>query len=330
MTRIENTIRDLLPIESLLKENMECDSEGEDATPPQTLFENISSFAQTFNESKKRRSQSQLIGGGQDVMKISSSMEDSPVISKRPLHSLSTPPRDYKNTDTELDEDTKSVHDILDARYSSGEDDRKSDACRFEKDNHQKGGNEFPSEQEWARDNAEPATDEKHNREKTSSGFATDSQSSENTIDKGLSAANKKQFFETFDPESLFDPLHEENVKLIPLGKTIQDNSRTNDKTKLDSYNKENKDADSENSEDNVRVKYNIGGEEFINSVCEDIPSVKQKQAPEKIDLDVYSANEELPIGPSRFDNTEDSRLSKPKVPSLDGLDTANFFSDID
>ncbi|RKO94856.1 hypothetical protein BDK51DRAFT_34360 [Blyttiomyces helicus] len=324
MTCIENTIRDLLPIESLLKENMECDSEGEDATPPQTLFENISSFTQSFNQSKRRHSQSQTTGGGQDVMKISHSTEDPPLISKRPLHSLSNPPSDDdKNSD--LDDERKSTHEIYDERYSNGKDDLKSDVGK--RDIHQSCVNGYEKKSELSFRAAEPAFDEKQTTEKqTSSRFATDSQSTDTTFDKGL--ANKKKFFDTFDPESLFESPAEENVKLIPLSKTLQDTSRKNDK--FDNYNNENRDVDSENSEDNVRVKYNIGGEEFVNNVCEDIPSVKQKEAPEKIDLDVYSTNEELPIGPSRFDNTDDSRLAKHKVPSLDGLDTANFFSDID
>ena len=82
-----------------------------------------------------------------------------------------------------------------------------------------------------------------------------------------------------------------------------------------------------------ARTNRYIGGENPMDRVQEDFAVVRPVKHAEKIDLDVYSSNNELPVGPSRYDETKtaaDIESSKQSVPPLDSVDKENFFSDVE
>jgi hypothetical protein len=116
--------------------------------------------------------------------------------------------------------------------------------------------------------------------------------------------------------------MDDENIKTVYLGKSLSNDRKYR-----------NTDMESENSDDDgFRAQKNIGGENYVERQNEDVPIVSHPVPRVKLDLDVFSTNDELPITSNQNmflidKNSIDINQNKP-LPSLNNMEDDKFFSD--
>jgi hypothetical protein len=339
MTCIENTIRNLLPIENLLRDSL-GDEEGEDVTPPAVLFNNPGAFGQHFWGPPN--------GGGATsaaVQHPSSTAIAPSELENKPLTSFPTLSSFLQNNGG------TGVTNSNANPPSNGS---------LQPSMNELGSVPLPAEpqmyQRFADHKSQMATALTPSNEPGQ----TDQQRPEGEDRKiddypAKSAVDTDRDRSPFNPDSLFEstdggrdnekrddgvtssrmgeghPLSDKpETKTIYLGNLSRRRSSV-----ASTSNRRNRDTDynSQNSDDsdgdNARNKRDIGGEDFDQRREEEIPVSRPIPPREKIDLDVYSSDNELPVKPSRFDDkTPDMESHRNVVPPLENGDTANFFSD--
>lgn len=266
-TCIENTVRNMLPIESLLRDNMDSDGEGEDATPNPMMFP-----------------------------------------------SMRPPPISEGNWRKSSQPDSKPYFPTYDSQEAP------------------------PAEKLFATESEAPPTQE--HTEKPQS---------------------------TFDPESLFEPIgkqdsdkdgHDERER---ERERERDNERDRDRERSydggrpteresgelktiyigSSSKSKNHELHSEDSDEPAPVRSSYVGmsgggnpDEIVGEVSTaEIPMLSHRSPREQMDLDVHTAQNELPIsGKKAEDSTAatSETLKDNAVPPLEHFDTANFFSDVE
>jgi hypothetical protein len=334
MTCIENTIRNMLPIENLLKDSMEND-EGEDATPPAVLFHNPRSFGQHFwnnnNISNPASPSQQNLTSAADITHpiIPSSTSE---LEKMPLSTFPTLSNFLQNNDHNKNENEN--HDHLQQESNNSLQPSMNDLGTIPLPTAPHNVHDVYAH---AKENEKKDHKEIINRKRFDPNTLFDS-----TDGGGEDADTKEIERKDFEPAEINENYRNNNqinasavlapaeTKTIFLGtptfirrKSIIDNNRP----KNTDYNSQNSD---ESDVDVARTKKDIGGDDFERRVNDEVPIVRQTSPREKIDLDVYSSDNELRVKPSRFEDKHSIESHQNKVPPLENGDSANFFSDVD
>ena len=291
ITCIENTIRNLLPIESLLKDTMD-DVEGEDATPPPILFQDYSTFANQYkpHPSTHQQQQHQQQQYPQQPPDLQHHLQGIPLTSYPMLSSVLEKDKQIKEEQPPSTGSLQpSMNELGEINPQNHRDVEAPGLHRFDPDSL------FAQSDNIADDERPPSDTEEVKENKLKS------------YEDGFKVADQR------------DQREEENTKTIYLG----GNGIFGSRRQKSLIPREHNDVDSEDSNPEKRVE-----PDYMSASEQDIPVVKSRD--NNMDLDVYSTTNELPIlkvdeeQPAIDDNNR-----KDRVPKLEGIDSSdNFFSD--
>jgi len=322
MTCIENTVRNMLPIESLLKNSLD-DDEGEDATPPATLFGGLHPQHQLPQQPMQPYLQSYPT-----VNNFLQQQQQNPVAEAAPSNNSLQPSMNDLGTVPLPDSNFASVRDIVENRD-------RQDAVPikvFDPENLFDSTDGFTEkirdkEQELSLeqkgpDNYDVVADAKVN-ERTDAREPVGKASSALSVLGNLFHPGPRIAHEVPDNN---DDAH--NTKTIFLGKSGQRRSSI-------SSNRAANDSASQNSDASDNEMIPRKKDDPLDQDYNEFPVVRRDRTKEALDLDVFSATNELPIGKRNVDvdivtTTNDVDSSKQSVPPIENTDKENFFSDVE
>lgn len=379
VTSIENTIRKLLPIESLVRGTSD-EMEGEEV-PPSLLFQNIQDFENerrkehknnvenheytNYNERKNiyedgnsdrnydrnnYENQNSDINGREIDLNFSKNsypeVPKNPVFSKTSLFpTLSAvlreadgyPPIAPPLKNSEKDE------------YEKYEDENRRDENRRDEKNEKdiKRKIEVLNEKPYNYDfdptllNTIESDSKKEDKKLHDIDFYDDSQNERNEKDFDYREKEKDDYERKYDNENENERENYERQKRREERKSRRNSDRgeSKEESKLiylhDRSNDRPKNMKDSDLNSDVSDSYRQKQDDLQND--NEVPNVRRKRPSEKIDLDVFSANEEFPVS-DLFKTEESTDVNKSnktiesenKVPSLDNFDADNFFSDSD
>jgi len=303
ITCIENTIRNMLPIESLLSNTMDENAEGEDATPPPMLFQ------QQYQVPPVQIPQEKPLTSFPTVSSFLQQPQQQDNI-------MTTPPPSNGSLQPSMNElgsiPLKMDNHVVEERREPEPEPRLFTQSR----SPERKSEPFDPDSLFEPSELNDPLEKREEQPRPKPNF--DWLKSRNEGDKPkLSDFNP--FKET--------PVEEDNVKTIILTKPHGRRASLSGIQGITPVNrKEREDVASENSDnDNVRSNKDVGGEAFESNNAE-VPVVRRSHVDGNMDLDVFSSNNELPIEKKE----PDIDSSKQSVPSLENMDRENFFSDVE
>lgn len=334
MTCIENTIRNMLPIESLLKNTMDEDGEGEDATPPPMLFQSTSQkVEQPPSILPSRLSTFPTIGS---FLQQQGNLNDN-INPSNSGGSLQPSMNDLGSIPLQSDTHKKISSFDPESLFEPRHDMDKEDGDRKINMN----GDDMYNDRSKDRDMEDNRDDDRDRNDRDGEDRDRDRDRNGNDRDgedRGREDNNKEEKSgeennSIFKP-SMFRLPSFDNRKAAPVEdttKTIFFGKKSSFMpTNMDSRKKD--DANSEASDiDMARSSHNIGGED-MDGQHTDFPIVRKSRPEQHIDLDVYSSNNELPLESSKKEekSTIDMESSKQSVPPYQDMERENFFSDVE
>ena len=307
MTCIENTIRNELPIENLLRDNMDDDADGEDATPPAILLQDIATFNHGFNQKK-------------EAEKVKIPLSSFPTLTsvlQQESQIQQDPGTNNDNFKIDSDGERGSLQQMSDLGEGIGRDLQPKETFAFSNFSSLYTPQAETTENKASSEIAEHRVED--NIPFSHIGDAADVNSG------GVSSV----FTDLKEPRDVNSDSDSENkkpfeasTKTIYLGRYLPERKK-----------KRREERDRDQNSDDSDNEYNRTNKDLLErkSSLDDIPVVKNNQSRERLDLDVFSANEELPVGESMFerDRHSDTDTNKKSVPPLEGVDSSeNFFSD--
>lgn len=302
MTCIENTIRDMLPIESLLNNSMEEEGEGEEVNPamvfqsqspvhtqlsnaPLSTYPTINNFLQQ---------QQHTIPAAPSNGSLQPSMTELGTI-PLPSERISGGGGGGGGGDIQIPKSSFDP-DSLFAPVTNKDDEHAKDEVKQD----------------------EPNREDEQRNERNEELAKTDYKKEPPSIPPKPFSLN------TFNPfRSSLTP--DGSMKTIFFGKGSTERKRSDTKRNVDN------DLSDGSDKDIPRSKRDIGGEDELDSG--EVPVLsKHGKTTEKLDLDVYSSNNELPLKPSPFEplSNADLESTKQSVPPIEDLEKENFFSDVE
>lgn len=293
MTCIENTIRSLLPIESLLKDNMD-DVEGEDATPPAILFQDYSSFANQYRQ-QDRPSSIPPPPPPSVTQPLSSYPTLTSVLQQQHANSNENPPSNGSLQPSVNELGNIQLPPIPEMPLNTANNNNKFDPDSLF----------APSEN--VADEIRPLSDEEQDRDK----FYEDNHKTDEEHTKTIYLGRSPSYRSNRYPDQNYNRHH---------------------KRSDDSYHKRSNDKKSDiDSEDSSNMPINAKVDDILGSTNdEDVPIVKDRN--KHLDLDVFSTTNEIPLEETKDKDSKeimDDHVKKP--PALEGVDSSqNFFSDVE